>query len=440
MEQDAHEVVVTRSQVDNPYKRNIAPNSYKNRKFSGKRITTDEYTGKKLYYSANGIGKGRNDSRHYTTNTASNVDHITPIDVLIKRYSDKVPVDDLCVIANSDYNLAVTNEAINKQKGGLTNLEYLLEQLEKGTPEDAETTLRMLAAQLRSETRIGADVTKIQIRNLMSKAGSTVLDTVDTVNKVMAPALEVGKAAALVSLTVSGLNNLAYVASEKKDLNSALKDVASDTASSFVSGTGLTIAQEILSNIAHGVGTEQIAGFVSNGIPTAQIAAAVMTARCVKQYLDGHLSGEDCALQILANGVGTIAYQLGAMAGGPAGAIIASVVVTQITNTILEYQQEKKIIKARDAEISHVLSCAASEIRHQRDLLERYTKEELKRWDDTINVGFDLLLQSTVKQDVSGVSQGLEIILSLFNTHVLYPSLEKFDQDFYDLNAPPLVL
>lgn len=56
------------------------------------------------------------------------------------------------------------------------------------------------------------------------------------------------------------------------------------------------------------------------------------------------------------------------------------------------------------------------------------------------HVGFDLLLQSTVKQDVSGVSQGLEIILSLFNTHVLYPSLEKFDQDFYDLNAPPLVL
>lgn len=113
---------VTRAQVDNPYQRNIGADSYKNRQFDGGRVAVDQYTGKNVYYSERGIQKTRNDPRHYTTKTTSNIDHVTPIDVLIERYGDSVPTEDLKRIANADYNLVLTNEALNKQKGGLTNL------------------------------------------------------------------------------------------------------------------------------------------------------------------------------------------------------------------------------------------------------------------------------------------------------------------------------
>ena len=81
-----------------------------------------------------------------------------------------------------------------------------------------------------------------------------------------------------------------------------------------------------------------------------------------------------------------------------------------------------------------------AEISRQRDLLEGYVKEELKRWDNTVNTGFEIIFQSAANQDIDGIAQGLNTILALFNTHVLYPSLENFDRDFYDLDAPPLIL
>ena len=223
-------------------------------------------------------------------------------------------------------------------------------------------------------------------------------------------------------------------------MKTALKDVSIDTASSFASGTGLRMTQEVVAGIAHSVGADHIANFVAGGIPVAQIAAVTMTARCVKQYLDGEISEEDCAVQILVSGAGILAYQFGMSIGGPAGAFVASMITTQITNTILEHRQEKKIQRARDAEISRVLSHAMREISHQRDILEGYVKDELKRWDDTVNAGFNTILQAAVNQDATGVAQGLNIILALFNTQVLYPSLEEFDRDFYDLNAPPIIL
>ena len=48
-------------------------------------------------------------------------------------------------------------------------------------------------------------------------------------------AIKAGKETALVTLTVSGLNNLARIAAGEKDLETAIKDIASETVSSFAS-------------------------------------------------------------------------------------------------------------------------------------------------------------------------------------------------------------
>ena len=209
------------------------------------------------------------------------------------------------------------------------------------------------------------------------------------------------------------MHNLADLASGEKDLEAALKNVALDTASSFVGGTGLKMTQDVVAGAANIIGADHIAKFVAGGFPVAEAAAAAMTARSVIQYLDGEISGEDCAVQILVRGTGILAYQLGTIIGGLAGAVVASIITTQITNTILEYRQEKKISQARDAEISHVLSHTIFEIAHQRDLLESYVEGELKRWDDTISAGFEIILRSAANQDTSGISQGLNTILAL---------------------------
>ena len=120
---DTSEKKYTRSQLDNPYRRNTAPNSFKNRQFNGYRVATDQYTGKKIYYSRVGADSSKGAPRHFTTQTTSNVDHIQPIDVFNKRYSSQLSAEDARRILNSDCNLALTNEALNKAKNNSTNFQ-----------------------------------------------------------------------------------------------------------------------------------------------------------------------------------------------------------------------------------------------------------------------------------------------------------------------------
>lgn len=352
-------------------------------------------------------------------------DHIDPINNVYGRWKDNpfLTDEDIKEVVNRMKNFQESSRHDNASKKATSEVQEGIQSRDirktvKGIKTQAETDIQLTGRAAQNFAGAVSDIAKNKGKE----------------------ALKTGEEAALVALTVSGLHNLAALSSGEKDLETALKDVALDTASSFVSGTGLRMTQEVVAGVANIVGADHVANFVAGGIPVAEIAAAAMTARCVIQYLDGEISEEDCAIQILISGAGILAYQFGAAIGGPAGAVVASVITTQITNTILEYRQEKKIQQARDAEISRVLSHATREISRQRDLLEVYVKKELDRWNDTVNVGFNTILQSAVNQNADGVAQGLNTILALFNTQVLYPSLEKFDRDFYDLDVPPLIL
>lgn len=352
-------------------------------------------------------------------------DHIDPINNVYERWKDNpfLTDGDIKEVVNRMKNFQESSRHDNASKKASSEIQEGFQN------HDAKKVLRGLKTQAETDALLTG-------RTVKNAAGAVT----SIVKNKSGEAIKAGKETALVALTVSGLHNLADLASGEKDLETALKDVAIDTATSFASGTGLRITQEVVAGIATIVGADPVANIVAGGFPVAEVAAAAMTAKCVIQYLDGEISGEDCAAQILVSGAGILAYQFGTMIGGPAGAVVASIIATQITNTIVEYQQEKKIQRARDAEISRVLSHAMAEISHQRDLLEGYVKAELKRWDDTVNAGFEIILQSAVDQNVDSIAQGLNTILALFNTQVLYPSLEAFDRDFYDLDAPPLIL
>lgn len=437
---DERQEKYTRSQLDNPYRRNTAPDSFKNRQFNGYRVTTDKYTGEKIYYSSTGVNSAKDAARHYTTKTTANVDHIQPIDVFNERYAGKLSAEDARRIVNSDYNLALTNEALNKAKGGSTNAQYLYKQFRDGTPENITTSINMLSSQVEADVHIEIEVeiTKFR-RQLEAKTQSqNAKRLIETTGKATSETIHTGASAALVSLTVSGLNNLAYIASGKKDLKSALRDVGRDTANSAVSAAGMDATQKIISGIADKAGAKPLATITKQQLPIAEIALANMIAGSVSRYLDGEISGEDCVIEIFLNGAGTYAYQLGMLLGGPAGAIATSVVVTQIANVIVEYRQMKKITEAREAEINNVLREAMSEIVSQRTALKEYFEAEKKRWDDTIDYGFSVILSSALEWDPSGITDGLNMILSLFDQQVLFPTTEGFVQALY--SDEPIIL
>ena len=271
-------------------------------------------------------------------------------------------------------------------------------------------------------------------------AGIYARQTGVIISESIKPAIEAGESAALVAFTVSGLNNITMVASGQKKAKDAIKDVITDTTASFGSAAGIEMTQEITVRFAQKLSAEQIANFATQQLPVSEIALAAMIFTAIKNYLDGSISAEDCAFQLIANGAGTIAYQLGATltAGCPVGGIIASWVMAHVTSAIMKYRQEQKIQIARAAEIDHLLSCAKAEIARQQDYVKDYFVAEKKRWDDTIDNGFAVILSSALKQDSNGITNGLNMILSLFGKQVLFPTTESFVQALY--SDEPIIL
>ncbi len=419
---------IKRQDIDDFGKRNSNKDSYKNRYFDGKRSAIDEYTGERVFYSSKG---------HYTTKTTANIDHVIPIDQLTKRYGKDVSKAELKSIANSDYNLATTSEALNKAKSNMSNHEYLWKKLKNGDPEDFTTTYNMLHKEASSETAVFARVKTSKISTKVKKLTKNNIDF--NPSKSVGKAVNAGTASALIALTISSCNNLAQIAAGEKSIGEAVKDIAFDSGSSFVSSAGVSLMQDGVVNICKEYASKDIAKFVAQDLPIAEITTAVMVGRSVLRCLNGEITEEECATEIILNGAGYFAFKIGMLCGGPAGAVVASLIVSQISATILKYQQEKKIAAKRMAQFNRIVSDALIALEKQKNILADFREKEREKLAKAFNTGFEYIQLSILQNNVDGITDGLNCILSVFNEKCAFQSLDEFN-DFFDNEEAVLVL
>lgn len=419
---------IKRQDIDDFGKRNSNKDSYKNRYFDGKRSAIDEYTGERVFYSSKG---------HYTTKTTANIDHVIPIDQLTKRYGKDVSKAELKSIANSDYNLATTSEALNKAKSNMSNHEYLWKKLKNGDPEDFTTTYNMLHKEASSETAVFARVKTSKISTKVKKLTKNNIDF--NPSKSVGKAVNAGTASALIALTISSCNNLAQIAAGEKSIGEAVKDIAFDSGSSFVSSAGVSLMQDGVVNICKEYASKDIAKFVAQDLPIAEITTAVMVGRSVLRCLNGEITEEECATEIILNGAGYFAFKIGMLCGGPAGAVVASLIVSQISATVLKYQQEKKIAAKRMAKFNRIVSDALIALEKQKNILADFREKEREKLAKAFNTGFEYIQLSILQNNVDGITDGLNCILSVFNEKCAFQSLDEFN-DFFDNEEAVLVL
>lgn len=430
---------LNRKDIDDLGRRNNQKDSYKNRIFDGKRTTVDEYSGDTLYYSNKGIHSDSGKRRHFTTNKTANVDHIVPIDQMIDKYGKSVSKEQLKRITNSDYNLAITSEARNKSKKAQSNHEYLYKQLKEGKPENLTTTYNMLQKEIASNVAIRADVTTTRVTEAIGNVSKidkkTLKSRIDKTAGTVGNAMYTGTSAALMSLTVSSINNIVFIAIGEKKINEAIKDIAQDTSGSFVSGVGVDLAQRTVADVAKYCGTSNVAQILSKDLPIAEISAMIMVGNSVRKFIDDDISAEECVTEIVMNGVGVLAYQLGMVAGGPAGAIIASLVVGQISKTVLEYKQVKKINSQKQNQINTIVRDALVTMESQRKNLKQMIQLEYQQWDEAFDEGFKLIFSGNMENDAEEIAIGLDSILAVFNGKCRFKTLEEFNIFFENTEA-----
>lgn len=101
-----------RCELDDIGKRKL----YESRVLNGRTTTIDAYTGKKIYKN-----------NRYTPHRRLNTDHVIPIKQAYSLYGDYLTAKELREILAQDYNLAITNERLNKAKGCKSNLKFIID-------------------------------------------------------------------------------------------------------------------------------------------------------------------------------------------------------------------------------------------------------------------------------------------------------------------------
>ncbi len=411
---------LTRQDVDDLPRRK----KYKEEKFQGKQSTVDGYTGGKVFYSPYGKGKGRGSPRAHPTSTASNIDHIIPIDELIDRYGDWVPADVLKRIANSDYNLVVTNEELNKSKGGKSNIEFLLDELKKKEPEEAATALRMIATHLTGETHVTKDVTIY----LVGYSGQLfVCGALDSL------------AASAVPLTVLATQDLVKVACGDMTTEEAAKEIAAVSATIAVAGGTKKIATEALGGALRNLAKEdskvaqQLLEFSGSNQFGPALVVVSSIARSTGRYLSGEISAETLFRQVAQDSTAQIASMLASsevvaflgLSGGPAmaAAVLTSMLVSAVCSTIFEGAAELERERKVNREIQQVANEARRAIRLQQEELKQLIEDDRQAWLETMNNIFQTIAAGIMNNDLQKTNQGLTELMSTYNRTVhLYRS------------------
>lgn len=419
---------ITRKDIDDYAKRNTEKDSYKNRGFIGKRTMKDEYTGQKIHYSQTPMETLKG-------NAIANTDHITPIEKIRERYGDYLPKQDLKEIANCDANLAMTQQMLNQSKGAKTNLEYIWSEWKKGKPVNVNTTYNMLKKQSQSEVVTRLDANSRIIINGASSSLPTIKSNIMATQQSALRATNVGVEAAIVPLTIASINNIAECASGRKTVKEAGKEILDVTGSSFVSGAGIDIMQQTAQKLAVKTGSEVLKSVANRSLPITEITATMLVGNSILKYVNGEINSEECVAEVLMSGAGIAAYTLGLSLGGPAGAIIASVVCTQICEAVTAYKQNNELTKEKLSKINSIAMQALYDMEVHRYILRTCIQDKYKKWDEKVDHGFEVIFAATIHNDVEGISKGLNEILSVLGKTLAFSSETEFDGFFDDDDA-----
>lgn len=447
---------IERNQIDDIYKRNNAKDSYKNRTFAGKRSTWDEYTGERIFY----------DSKFHINQKQSNIDHIIPIDELRRRYGDELAIEQLRELANDDANLANTNAALNKAKGGKSNIDYLWDKYTEDAKytfnnlsgkklfdvkaakldsPDLTTSANMVSKQVSAEVKVRAKAAQYKLQNTLDKGKQKTEqlvskvksfdDTVKAASPIAGKAISKGQEAAFVTATISGLTNLMEVARGKQDIKTAAINVGKDTVKGFGTGAGLSIVQDSLVIAAQKYGAKNLAKTLSKNLPVMQIAVAAEIGGIIYRYLDGNISGEECTAEIIVGTAGCWASAMAWTVAGPVGAVVASIVIGEIGKAVARYQMERKADRKRAAQFNHITNEALRCLQEQKERIVNYNQREKARLEAAFSDGMEQLCSGIMNSQEKEVIYGLNKILAIFDQECYFQSLQEFDEFFFNENA-----
>ncbi len=478
-------------ELDDVYKRISGQNSYKNKVFDGKKSTTDDYTGKRIFY-----GNKADAQRKHRFDKVADVDHVTPIAKVKQRYGDLTIEQQRKLANNESSNYAITNARLNRnEKNALENHEYLAEKAKNGMDllragnlkgagseltELGNQASQMLGKEVKSRAVMAVEGNAMRAENALSDIKNNLsgkmsnIDSLEHMTQIgndisgMASEFASGASHALTGaampLMVLGVQNICEVASGQKTMEEAGKEMGDAALEIGAVGGGVKLAEKAVSEMAEKMGSDFLGTIAVN---SGQLTQIILVSRLVFQsfskLVNDEISGTEFFEEIGEKGVALVGDVLGSVAGsglmgmflpaslaaGPAAfmvgaaAFIGGMVVSAVCTGIYRYTAglrasylaKEKAYRDRISEINRIADQAVMEMKYQQETLKNMISEEYAEWFRNFEEGFQIIREGIMNNNFEQLSVGLGHIIEIFGKAVLFKDMDEFDDFFFDDNV-----
>lgn len=253
------------------------------------------------------------------------------------------------------------------------------------------------------------------------------------------------------SLAGNFTNNVMDVVAGNKDIETAVKDIAvdtaKDTACNYLEKHGAELAKEGIETI-----TKEVAKRMGNQAAkeavlaagsklanvntiTAVAGAVIDIGTSFKAYLDGKITKAQLLRQIGERGsaacVSSVWGIAGGMVGGPVGAAIGSMVgymaSSMLYGSVLQAFEDEEAARQRAAQTHAFCEAAIASMRRERAEFERQTQELFRKRDEAAHRCFEAMDKAILTNDFNKFSQGLNEIAKSFGKELQFTTFEEFD-------------
>lgn len=410
-----------RSEFDDIGKRKL----YESQVLNGRTTTIDAYTGKKIYKN-----------NRYTSHKRLNTDHVIPIKQGYSLYGDYLTAKELREIFAKDYNLAVTNERLNKAKGCKSNLKFIIDNF--GNLDSYDLNIIGVTKMLLYGTNANANfhkdaVIKILTNNIRS-CETKINNIGQSSNKnIKDLKLNDDMKFMLYSTALSSAQILYRSYNGELTRAETAKEIAKETGIMI----GSVVIDEMLNEIAKLLEKESF-GNVTEFINIQSIVTSINSSISIIRFINSEIDGYQCINSLIFNIIKSPLYAIAYAAGGPVAKLITTSIISNIQYKIsmwlIEWQSEVRLSKKQMRRYDILIEDFNNKINSDRIVISKYIEKKNHLLDSQVLNGYYNLCFSIKNNNSKGITDGLNQILKYFNKEVIFKDLKSFDEFFFDDN------
>lgn len=423
------------------YDSESAKKAYKEKAFGDSAVIKDSITGESLHKSQNVAQKkyhmknadGENVSKKWANHSAE-VDHINSLKSIHNKVKSNpfLSDDDVQEIANCDANFRVLPKSLNASKGEKSDFEVAVDA---GNGLSLKGRANLAGEKIKSDVVLTAKFTTRTVENIGGLAVNSAKESI--ANNAM-------------KFMRYGVDHIVDIACENESFDDAVADIGAFAFETVSKDVAADVIDAALVNNAF------YQSLKNSGALGELIQVGTIIAESTSKLIDGEITAEEFVLEIGDRGATMVAQMiggevgavvgeiigisagglLGAGAGEVIGRAIGTMIATVACNIIIairtnlidnlksldDYKLKEKAIRKLETE-------AITEMEYQRQKFRNIVESEYQKWDENIELGFDMMIVSACKEvyDLQGITDGLDRILSIFGKSVMFKNLDEYE-------------